>query len=238
MIPGRKDVVEDWTGYNEAVRARAERARRRVEESRPAARPMEPAAPSAPPVRPAVPPAPDPVGTFVRILLAVVLLVMLWLVLRAHPEWMESLRTGGGDLAAASPAPQAGTSEPGPSQPPAPASEAPPPVVTNYTIFHRVQHDSGTAVVTGWNFRRSGDARPESQFCYLSLPIRGSLEETLNLGTNELRRGGPMPDAALAAGLSGTSWASAPDKCQWFSNRVRSGGSGAAPALTPFGSAP
>lgn len=232
MIPGRKDVVEDWTGYNEAVRARAERARRRAEDSRPPPiRPPERAAPPpapATPVQPATPPTKDPAGTFIRLLLAAVLLVILWLVIRAHPEWWEGLRPARDDLTSAS-------SAPSPATPP--ASEAPPPVITNYTIFHRVQHDGGTAVVTGWNFRRSGDPRPDTQFCYLSLPIRGSLEETLNLGTNEVRRGGPMPDAAVAAGLPASAWASAPDKCQWFSARVRTGAN-PVPALTPFGAAP
>ncbi len=43
-------------------------------------------------------------------------------------------------------------------------------VVTNYTLFQIVGVAERVDVVTGWDFARSTDSKPERQFCHLRMP--------------------------------------------------------------------
>jgi hypothetical protein len=53
--------------------------------------------------------------------------------------------------------------------PPSPTS-APGTVVTKYTRFTTVRVAEGVVIVTGWNFAKSTDDKPEGQYCYLETP--------------------------------------------------------------------
>jgi hypothetical protein len=52
-------------------------------------------------------------------------------------------------------------------QPPSGGTEK---VVINYTLFTTVDVAEGIDVVTGWDFAKSTDNKPERQFCYLRTP--------------------------------------------------------------------
>ena len=98
---------------------------------------------------------------------------------------------------------------------PPPASSGTNAVVTNYTLFKTVALGDWQ-VVTGWNFRRSGDETPFEQYCYVGAETLAGKPrydiETRHGATSRTKH--PQPDA-LVPGLSEAVWSEAAQKCQW-----------------------
>jgi hypothetical protein len=221
----QKVVIEDWSFFNQAVRERAEGKPRAnaplklltPEPPTPAPGSLRsplgtapvvelPSFPARPQVvnaaAPARPAKDDNVFVFVgRFLLGVVGLLVLLAILGIFGGLFGSSQrtatvavtgTGTGGLA---------------------GNEA---VVTNFTQFNTVR-DGEWNVVTGWNFARSGDAVPTTQYCYMeNTTAAGKSRYDLETrSANGARMPLTRPDA-LVPGLNDSVWAEASAKCQWY----------------------
>ncbi|WP_426959103.1 hypothetical protein [Muricoccus radiodurans] len=183
MIPGRRDLDEDWSLYNAAIR-------QRLGLDRPPPRPLWRRL----------------LARAIRVAAAVLLLFGLLSALSAL-TWQ--------------PAPDGGRANPFAAwmtQPPTPnPAEGGAPVVTNYVLFHRVAHEPGMSVVTGWRFASSGDRGPANQFCYLELPTDGTADRQVSVASRPTEPIRPLPPAAAEAGLDAMGWEAVHRKCNWFS---------------------
>jgi hypothetical protein len=102
-----------------------------------------------------------------------------------------------------------------PEPSPASASEK---VVTNYTLFTTVHVVEGVDVVTGRNFSKSTNDKPDVQYCYLSTPQEFG---TRRIDLAQLSQSGAMIRQASPAAFNGTvkeiDYETALSKCRWFS---------------------
>mgnify|MGYP001229761820 CR=1 FL=1 len=186
-----KHIAEDWSFFNEAVRRRAQGI---MEPKREAVPPSvkeapKPVPPSPAPVRPSAPPPSrppaEPNGWQPYIaLLAAIAFIIL--LLMAMPRNPALTNSGGG-----------GTEK----------------VVTNYTIFHSVDFRSG-AVITGWNFERSGDPVPKNEYCYFNILTSFGASARFDIENRPIGGRAPYP-GPKAVGLSPEEWDEAATKCHW-----------------------
>jgi hypothetical protein len=86
-------------------------------------------------------------------------------------------------------------------------------VATNFTQFTTVGVPGG-AVVTGWNFARSGDARPTDQYCYYEVTNADGNKSTYYIEARPGSGQRPIPPA-LAMNIGANGWYTAASQCRW-----------------------
>lgn len=90
-------------------------------------------------------------------------------------------------------------------------------VVTNYTLFTTVRVVEGVDIVTGWNFGKSTDDKPEFQYCHLRTP--DELGNRL-IGIAQRSQSGALIWQASPSTFNGIAreidYETALSKCRWF----------------------
>lgn len=224
-----KSVIEDWSYFNAAVRRRAEPPPVRPAGIEPEAPPLieRGRRPEMVPLR-ATPPAPPPppvaksgtritppmstgaLGRGDRFALLLALALIFVLVATGL------VQSGGhrpvlarADARTSVPA-SVGTQAIEPGEASA--------TVTDYTTFHRVPFRRG-AVVTGWNFARSGDPAPTDEYCYFDVPSDAG-RMAYSIESRPRGRGDASvirypPPEALVRDVGRAGWDEAASKCHW-----------------------
>lgn len=101
-----------------------------------------------------------------------------------------------------------------------PSTDAAGKVVTNYTLFTTVRVAEGIDVITGWEFAKSTDDRPERQFCYLRTPEEFGSRIT---GIAQRSKSGILTSQSSPSAFNDivrdVAYETALTNCQWFSSK-------------------